>query len=77
MYAIRSYYARAGAPIVVLDGGGEGLAERAAHKLRALGYTRIIKLGMRHGDAAPCSIVELTELPAGSFASEGARAESA
>lgn len=41
------------------------------------GYTRIIKLGMRSGDAAPCSIVELTEQPAGAAASEGARAESA
>jgi len=41
------------------------------------GYTRIIKLGMRHGDAAPCSIVELTELPAGAGTSEGARAEPA
>ena len=41
------------------------------------GYTRIIKLGMRHGDAAPCSIVELTELPAGVGTSEGARAEPA
>jgi large subunit ribosomal protein L17 len=41
------------------------------------GYTRIIKLGTRHGDAAPCSIIELTELSAGLGASEGARAESA
>jgi len=32
---------RKGAPIVLLDGGGEGLAERAAHKLGALGYSRI------------------------------------
>ena len=28
---------------------------------RAGGYTRIIKVGQRHGDAAPMSIVELTE----------------
>jgi len=25
------------------------------------GYTRVVKLGMRHGDAAPLSIVELVE----------------
>ncbi|HYB98142.1 MAG TPA: 50S ribosomal protein L17 [Candidatus Limnocylindrales bacterium] len=30
---------------------------------RAGGYTRIIKLGQRLGDAAPLSLVELTELP--------------
>ncbi|HYC56939.1 MAG TPA: 50S ribosomal protein L17 [Candidatus Binatia bacterium] len=30
---------------------------------RAGGYTRIIKLGQRIGDAAPISLVELTELP--------------
>jgi large subunit ribosomal protein L17 len=29
---------------------------------RAGGYTRIIKVGFRHGDNAPLSIVELTEL---------------
>jgi large subunit ribosomal protein L17 len=28
---------------------------------RAGGYTRVVKLGMRHGDAAPLSIVELVE----------------
>jgi large subunit ribosomal protein L17 len=36
---------------------------------RAGGYTRIIKLGARRGDAAPCSIIELTESPA--IATEG------
>ncbi len=30
---------------------------------RAGGYTRIIKIGQRPGDAAPISILELTELP--------------
>src|SRR6185369_4830827 len=31
---------------------------------RAGGYTRIIKIGQRAGDAAPISIIEFTELPA-------------
>jgi large subunit ribosomal protein L17 len=30
---------------------------------RAGGYTRIIKIGQRMGDAAPISIIEFTELP--------------
>jgi large subunit ribosomal protein L17 len=30
---------------------------------RAGGYTRIIKVGQRPGDAAPISIIEFTELP--------------
>jgi len=28
---------------------------------RAGGYTRVVKLGLRHGDAAPLSVVELVE----------------
>jgi large subunit ribosomal protein L17 len=44
---------------------------------RAGGYTRIIKLGLRRGDAAPCSIVELTELPASPAGADGTKAESA
>lgn len=32
---------RRGVPLVLLDGGGEGLAERAAAKLADLGYTDI------------------------------------
>jgi large subunit ribosomal protein L17 len=31
------------------------------YKDRAGGYTRIIKLGLRHGDTAPVSIIELVE----------------
>ena len=27
------------------------------------GYTRVVKLGLRHGDAAPLSLVELVERP--------------
>lgn len=32
---------RRSAPLVLLDGGGEGLAERAAAKLKAFGYTDV------------------------------------
>lgn len=38
---------------------------------RAGGYTRIIKLGNRRGDAAPCSVIELTELPAAGASDHG------
>ncbi len=38
------------------------------YKERAGGYTRIIKLGMRNGDAAPLSIIELVEEEIGSKA---------
>lgn len=31
---------------------------------RAGGYTRVVKSGYRHGDAAPTSIIELVERPA-------------
>ena len=31
------------------------------YKDRSGGYTRIIKLGLRHGDTAPVSIIELVE----------------
>ena len=31
-------------------------------KERAGGYTRIIKIGIRHGDAAPVSVIQLTTL---------------
>ncbi|MCG8590855.1 MAG: 50S ribosomal protein L17 [Proteobacteria bacterium] len=39
----------------------EELAERYAE--RAGGYTRVLKLGYRVGDAAPVSIVELVDSP--------------
>ena len=35
---------RAAAPVVVLDGGGEGLAEKAAERLGAMGYTDVAVL---------------------------------
>lgn len=41
------------------------------YKERAGGYTRIIKLGARNGDAAPLSIIELVEEE---FTPKGARA---
>ena len=37
----------------------EDIAPRNA--ARRGGYTRVVKLGMRHGDAAPLSLVELVE----------------
>ena len=39
----------------------EELAER--YKDRPGGYTRVIKVGNRHGDAAPVSIIELVDRP--------------
>src|SRR5512143_378477 len=33
----------------------------ARFKERAGGYTRVIKIGHRHGDAAPMSVIELTD----------------
>jgi large subunit ribosomal protein L17 len=33
----------------------------ARFKERAGGYTRVVKIGHRHGDAAPMSIIELTD----------------
>jgi len=40
-------------------------------KERAGGYTRTIKVGIRHGDAAPISVIELTERAAGLDTAEG------
>ncbi|HEY7242194.1 MAG TPA: rhodanese-like domain-containing protein, partial [Burkholderiales bacterium] len=38
---IRDLVPRPSAPVVVLDAGGEGLAERAAARLGAMGYTEV------------------------------------
>jgi large subunit ribosomal protein L17 len=42
-------------------------------KARAGGYTRIIKIGRRHGDAAPISLVELVGESAPAGAAAGSR----
>jgi len=41
---IRDLVPRATAPVVVLDGGGEGLAEKAAERLGAMGYNDVAVL---------------------------------
>jgi large subunit ribosomal protein L17 len=52
------------------------LAER--YRDRPGGYTRVIKLGVRHGDAAPLALVELVDRAAGVAApAKGAAAEPA
>jgi large subunit ribosomal protein L17 len=44
---------------------------------RAGGYTRVLKLGNRHGDAAPLSIIELVDLAEVQAAAEKAAEEAA
>jgi len=46
-----------------------------AHKERRGGYTRIIKLGNRQGDAGQRAILEWVELPAAAEAAAPAKAE--
>jgi rhodanese-related sulfurtransferase len=41
---IRDLVPRVAAPVVVLDGGGEGLAEKAAERLGSMGYTEVAVL---------------------------------
>lgn len=53
----------------LFDEIGPGFAERAG------GYTRIIKVRTRHGDAAPISLIEL--MPAGAPAGKAARGPAA
>jgi large subunit ribosomal protein L17 len=48
------------------------LADR--YRERAGGYTRVLKLGIRHGDAAPLSLVELVGGEAGAAAAAGKKA---
>ena len=43
---------------------------------RSGGYTRVLKIGPRRGDAAPISLVEFTERGAGSSTEEGSAANS-
>lgn len=40
-------------------------------KERAGGYTRIVKIGIRHGDAAPVSVIQLTTLAADVESAQG------
>ena len=42
---------------------------------RAGGYTRVLKVGNRHGDAAPISIIELVDFGEGATAKEAPAAE--
>jgi large subunit ribosomal protein L17 len=48
------------------------LAER--YRERAGGYTRVLKLGLRHGDSAPLSLVELLGAEAGAAPAAGKKA---
>lgn len=43
---------------------------------RSGGYTRVLKIGPRRGDAAPISLVEFTERGAGPLTEEGSAANS-
>ena len=53
----------------------DSLAER--YRDRPGGYTRVLKLGHRHGDAAPVSIIELVDREGAVAAAKGAAAKKA
>ena len=62
LHARRLAYAQLGSRLLVAR-LFDNIAPRFQN--RAGGYTRVIKLGPRRGDAAPISLIELTEREAG------------
>jgi rhodanese-related sulfurtransferase len=66
---IRDLVPRTGTPVVVLDGGGEGLAERAAAKLARIGYDNVAVMagGTRAWAAAGFELFTGVNVPSKAF----------